>query len=59
MPGTEMNDLTASEMKDALASRKVSAQELLELHLDRVKALNPVYNAVVALDEEGDRKSVV
>jgi len=55
MPGTEMNDLTASEMKDALASRKVSAQELLELHLDRVKALNPVYNAVVALDEEGAR----
>jgi amidase len=29
---------------------------LLELHLARVKKLNPAYNAVVALDEEGARQ---
>jgi amidase len=54
-----MNYLTAREMKDALASHKVSARELLELHLARVKVLNPVYNAVVTLDEEGARRQAL
>jgi amidase len=56
MPVADMHYLTAVQLKDALASRKVSALELLDLHLARVKALNPVYNAVVALDEEGARR---
>jgi amidase len=48
--------LTAKQFKELLTSRRVSALELLELHLARVKKLNPVYNAVVALDEEGARQ---
>jgi amidase len=52
----DMHYLTAGQLKDALASRKVSALELLDLHLARVKVLNPIYNAVVALDEEGARR---
>ncbi|MBR1177199.1 amidase [Bradyrhizobium sp. KB893862 SZCCT0404] len=56
MPEIDMTYSTARAMKEALAARKVSALELLDLHLARVKALNPVYNAVVALDEEGARE---
>lgn len=47
---------TAIHQKALLASRRISALELLELHLDRVKRVNPSCNAVVALDEEGARR---
>jgi len=46
----------AIEQKALLMSRRISARELLELHLDRVKRINPSCNAVVALDEEGARR---
>jgi amidase len=44
------------QFKELLASGRVSALELLKLHLARVAKLNPAYNAVVALDEEGARQ---
>ncbi|WP_092237055.1 amidase [Bradyrhizobium sp. Gha] len=47
---------TATHQKALLASRRISTLELLELHLDRVKRVNPSCNAVVALDEEGARR---
>jgi amidase len=52
MPANDSAYLTATQFKELLTSRRVSALELLELHLARVKKLNPAYNAVVALDEE-------
>jgi len=55
MSTTEICWLTATEQKAMLASRQVSACELLDLHLDRVTRLNPSCNAVVALDEDGAR----
>ncbi|MBR0829951.1 amidase [Bradyrhizobium manausense] len=56
MSADETCFFTATEQKTLLASRRISALELLELHLDRVKRVNPSCNAVVALDEEGARR---
>jgi amidase len=56
MPVGQLEYLTAVQMKGLLASRKASALELLDLHLERVRKLNPVFNAVVALDEVGARR---
>jgi amidase len=39
-----------------VAARDVSARELLDLHLDRIAAVNPDVNAVVSLDEERARE---
>ena len=47
--------LTATEQRALLLARRISALELLELHLGRVMRVNPSCNAVVALDEEGAR----
>ncbi len=46
---------TAREMAAAVAGKEISARELLDLHLDRVAAVNPAVNAVVSLDEERAR----
>ncbi|THF70867.1 amidase [Deinococcus sp. Arct2-2] len=43
---------SARQMLQALEQRDLSAAELLELHLDRIKRLNPALNAVVTLDVE-------
>ncbi len=42
-------------MAAAVAAREISARELLELHLDRIAAVNPAVGAVVSLDEERAR----
>ena len=44
-------------MAAALRDKEVSARELLELHLDRIAAVNPSVNAIVSLDEERARAS--
>ena len=56
MPSNETCYLTATEQRDLLESRRISAIELLELHLDRVNEVNPTVNAVVTIDEEGARR---
>jgi amidase len=43
---------SAREMAAAIAAREVSSRELVQLHLDRIAAVNPGVNAVVSLDEE-------
>ncbi|KQZ74992.1 amidase [Nocardioides sp. Root151] len=48
-------DSTAREQAAAVRSREISARELLELHLDRIRARNPQLNAIVSLDEERAR----
>ncbi len=45
----------AREMAAAVRERRISARELMELHLERIAELNPAVNAVVSLDEERAR----
>ena len=47
---TDPADLSAVDQAKAFRSRAISARELLGAHLDRIAALNPELNAVVALD---------
>ena len=48
---------SARAMAAAVAARRISARELLDLHLERIAAVNPAVNAVVSLDEERARAS--
>lgn len=43
---------TARQMAAAIADRKISARELLQLHLDRIDEVNPKINALVSVDPE-------
>ena len=47
------------EILQALDERRISAVELLELHLQRIRRYNSTLNAVVVLDEEAARQSAV
>jgi amidase len=46
---------SARVMAAAVAAKQISARELLDLHLDRITAVNGAVNAVVSLDEERAR----
>lgn len=48
-------DATAREQAAAVRERRISARELLELHLARIAERNPELNAVVSLDAERAR----
>jgi amidase len=47
---------SASELCEALAARRISSRELLELYLDRIERLDAGLNAVVTLDAERSRE---
>lgn len=44
--------LSATELRDRLLGRDVSAREVVQAHLDQIERLNPVVNAVVTLTAE-------
>jgi amidase len=46
---------SARDMAAAVATKEISARELLDLHLARIAEVNPDVNAVVSLDEERAR----
>lgn len=47
---------SATEMLRLLKARKISARELLHLHLERIAAINPKINAIVTLVEDQARR---
>ncbi|RYB06157.1 amidase [Lichenibacterium ramalinae] len=47
--------MTASALRDAIASKAVSPVELMDACLARIAAVNPAVNAIVALDAERAR----
>lgn len=54
-----MNDLnfaTASELAAAIRQHRVSAVEVLEVHLAQIAQHNPSLNAIVTLDEQGAKR---
>ena len=52
---TDLPDMTAVALRDAVARGAVSPVELVEACLGRIAAVNPAVNAVVALDAERAR----
>jgi len=48
---------TARGMVVAVRTKRISARELLDAHLERIEATNPQINAVVSLDAERARES--
>ena len=53
--GDPVVELPATEQRRLLAAGELSAGELLDAHLERIAALNPAVNAVIALDPDVGR----
>lgn len=45
--GPALTDLTASELADGLRRRSFSCRELMQTTVDRIHALNPIFNTIV------------
>jgi len=45
--GTELWRMSATELAEAIRSRHVSSREVIEAHLRRIEAVNPLYGATV------------
>jgi amidase len=52
-PATGACALSAREQARLVRDRELSARELVQAHLDRIEAVNPVLNAIVTLDADG------
>ncbi|MEZ5779996.1 MAG: amidase [Paracoccaceae bacterium] len=46
---SDLTHLSAAELSRRIATREVSAREVMEAHLDRIEAVNPAINAIVSL----------
>jgi len=53
---SEPCDLSAVEARRLIGLKKLSPRELLSSCLDRIEAVNPALNAVVAMDAEGAKR---
>jgi aspartyl-tRNA(Asn)/glutamyl-tRNA(Gln) amidotransferase subunit A len=50
---TDPTTLSARDLRDLVAHREVSCEEVTQIHLDRIAALNPTLNALLTVDSEG------
>ena len=50
---------SAIEIADLIRLKEISPTELMEWTLDRIKDLNPRFNAIVAMDEEMALKEAI
>lgn len=53
--GGAIHQLPAVEIAAGIRARRFSAVEVLDDHLDRIAAVNPLLNAIVTLDADGAR----
>jgi amidase len=49
----QINDLDASALSAAIHARQVSCRDVMRATLDRIAAVNPTFNAIVNLADEG------
>ena len=54
MDADSITNLSATELSAAIHAREVSCVEAMTAYLDRIDALNPTYNAIVALADRED-----
>lgn len=50
---TDLCLLPATEQRDLLHQRAISARELLQAYLNRIEKVNPIVNAIVTMDADG------
>jgi amidase len=50
---TDITDLSASALSIAIREGRVSCVEVMQAYLERVHRLNPIYNAIVSLRDDG------
>ena len=48
----DLNYLSIDAAHDMLVSGKVTAEDLVKFHLDKIKKLNPKVRAVITIDEK-------
>ena len=53
MKALDLEGLTISEIAPLIRKKQISPLELTRRYLDRIKTLNPVLNAYLAMTEEG------
>lgn len=53
----DLCDLSATQLRDDMAQKRISPVEVLEACLTRIEAVNPAVNAMVTLDVEGARSA--
>jgi len=54
---SELCDLGACELRRLIGGKEISPVELLASCMERIEAVNPVLNAIVALDPEAATRS--
>lgn len=59
MDATELCYLSAVELGRLIGAKKVSPVEVVQAHLERIEATEPVLNSFITRHENRDRKSVV
>jgi len=47
-----MHDMSIASQIQALKTREFSSSELTQHYLDRIKRLNPIFNALITVTEE-------
>ena len=50
-------DRTARDLRELMVTKQVSAREVLQAHLDRIDAVNPIVNAIVTRSDEIARRA--
>ncbi|OYX83910.1 MAG: hypothetical protein B7Y75_04945, partial [Azorhizobium sp. 35-67-5] len=53
----DLCDLSATQLRDDMAQKRISPVEVLEACLTRIEAVNPAVNAMVTLNVEGARSA--